>query len=620
MEHLNLIYKGAHSNTLYSCYYDGTNWHGNTTISSQGGNIDPESNYNPAVVVLNNWLYMIYKSATTSELCCAWHDGTKWNGGIEINKMNGSINPLSNANPNAAVYKGMLYITYLDPSSPEIYTASFDGTTWFGNEKIGDQSGGIDPESRYTPAICAYQGNLHIIYTGSWFNNLYSAHFDGINWYGNTEIANQPGGISPKSSYSPGVGVFNNRLYMVYLGSYSRSFYSAYLDGTTWYGNTTIESQPGNLSPKSNYNPSLDVYRGKLYLAYKGSHLSTLYTATFDGTTWVGNTEISSQPGGISPGSNYNPGIAVSAAVPGAQPGWLKTIPDTTPIGDINLPGTHDSAAINGSISTPYACHNNSITQQLEYGIRLLDVRLQISLDKGKYVFYTCHGDIGSPYLNVYQSFPSLMDECKTFLTANTSETILMSLKVDDWSNAGGNEAAAYAALQTLLLKYQVASQAAMPTLGAVRGKIFLYNRMNQDLNLGVPIGWKDNTQGSNANPSAYRSYNIFVQDQYEGLPLIGHNEEKLKPVTDAFGHKQAGNTVFNFASATWYKLRGVYIMDLLLNYIGEKTVAKRPGKFGWLLLDYAFNKYNTGTYGALDIVSIIIASNFSYKRVHENL
>ena len=222
MEHLNLIYKGAHTNTLYSSYFDGTNWHGNTTIASQPGNINPLSNLNPGVVVLNNWLYMIYKSGTNTDLCCAWYDGTKWNGGVSINTMPGGINPQSNNNPNAAVYNGMLYITYLDPSSPEVYTAWFDGTTWAGNKKINDQNGGIDPESKYSPAICSYKGLLYIVYTGAWVSNLYSSVFDGIVWRGNTEISDQPGGISPKSSYSPGIGVFNDRLYIVYLGAAPR--------------------------------------------------------------------------------------------------------------------------------------------------------------------------------------------------------------------------------------------------------------------------------------------------------------------------------------------------------------------------------------------------------------
>jgi hypothetical protein len=53
--------------------------------------------------------------------------------------------------------------------------------------------------------------------------------------------------------------------------------------------------------------------------------------------------------------------------------------------------------------------------------------------------------------------------------------------------------------------------------------------------------------------------------------------------------------------------------MDRLLDYFGSKPAASRPATIGWTLFDYAFNKYNTDTCGALDIITIIIASNFGY-------
>ena len=607
MEHLNLVYKGAHSNSLYTAYFDGSSWHGNTQISSQPGSVDPQSNYNPGVVVFNNWLYLIYKAAGNNDLCCAWHDGTKWNGGIRIGQMLGGISPQSPYSPNVAVFNGLLYITYLAPNASDVYTAWFDGTTWYGNLPISRQDGGISPKSAYNPAVCTYRNRLYIVYPGTFSSDLYFAYFDGIRWFGNAKISSQPGGISPASSYSPGICVYNNRLYIVYLGSFFRDMYTAYFDGSRWHGNTTISSQPGGVSPASNYNPAMDVYRGKLYLAYKGSHSNSLYTAEYDGSAWSGNTTISSQPGGINPGTNYNPGIAVSATIPGVQVDWLERVPDATLIGDINLPGTHDAAAINSSISTPYACHNVSISKQLEYGIRILDVRLKVKKSGSSYRFVTCHGDIG---FNEYQPFPSLMDECKAFLQANAKETIVMSLKVDDWNEQGGNKDAVYTALQNLLSRYPTVVPGSMPTLGSVRGKIVLLNRINNSMSLGVPISWQNNTSGSMADSR----YPIYVQDQYEDLPLVGSVGQKCTLVTTAFQQKNGGNTVLNFASATWYGVFGVYIMGDLLDYFGSQPARGRPARFGWIMFDYAFNKYNTDTYGDLDIVSIVIASNFGYQ------
>lgn len=220
---------------------------------------------------------------------------------------------------------------------------------------------------------------------------------------------------------------------------------------------------------------------------------------------------------------------------------WLSFIPDSIQIGDINLPGTHDSAAINLIIPTPYACHKHSITDQLCGGIRLLDVRLKVNKNDTQYAFATCHGDLGSSTgFNEYQSFPSLLQECKTFLTANGSEMIVMSLKVDDWNGYGFDQDNVLNALYALIYTYPITCSKDMQTLGEVRGRIVLYNRINDDLRFGVPVHWDDNTPGSLAQGSPHRSFGVYVQDQYRGLPTFGASAYKLNLVTSAIDQSKA--------------------------------------------------------------------------------
>lgn len=345
-----------------------------------------------------------------------------------------------------------------------------------------------------------------------------------------------------------------------------------------------------------------------LTIIYKSKVASTLYSAHFDGTIWYGNTKICNQAGNISPESNYNPGTAVSNITPDDQSDWMKGLPDSMLISAINIPGSHDAAAINKEIHTPYACHDLSISEQLERGIRLLDVRIKVYEDGSSYTFYTCHGTIGPD--NAYQSLPSLLDECKVFLHTNPSELIIISLKIDDW-NGTKNKDAAYDELALLLKKYPVETSTKIPNLGSVRGKLFLYNRMNDNLSFGTPISWDNNTPGSYANSSPNRDYRFYVQDQYEDLPYPPE-KEKCKLVVNAFAKKQKGEVVWNFASATKGKLFGVYIMGNLLDYFGQNEAANRPTMFGWILFDYSFNLYNTDTYSTLNIVTIIIDSNFT--------
>lgn len=296
---------------------------------------------------------------------------------------------------------------------------------------------------------------------------------------------------------------------------------------------------------------------------------------------------------------------------------WLKDMPDDRPICDINVPGTHDSAAINRWMSTLYACHRTSITQQLDSGIRLLDIRLKVKVTETGYEFVTCHGDCLSGIgLNEYQSFESALQECRTFLVNHPSEFIAMSLKMDDWNGIKDekDQKAVCAALATFLSNYPVSYGPKMPHLQEVRGKIYLIARTDSKIDTGVPVKWNDNTGGSVLPVDKNRYFWVYVQDQYKDLPVSGPEEAKLRLFTNTIGQKTDGLMVLNFASATSASILGVYIMDLLLAFFGNNTANNRPKKMGWSFFDYETNGFSTDLYGVLNCVQIIVASNFEYR------
>ncbi|HRH48424.1 MAG TPA: hypothetical protein PLP23_06725 [Panacibacter sp.] len=353
-----------------------------------------------------------------------------------------------------------------------------------------------------------------------------------------------------------------------------------------------------------------------------GKNVATLYNS-------IGIVAIPTVPGGevnevfsITGGvSNFNLNPYINTSNSNEQAGWMKTLDDSKLITDINIPGTHDSAAINSSsLHTPYACHYNTISKQLLYGVRLFDVRLSIHDNSGTYTFVTCHSDIGAFGLNEYQSFPSLLDECKTFLTANPSEFIAMSIKVDDWNGIPDSQQnAAYSQLATLLTSYPTFSQPTVPTLSSSRGKIFLMNRMNTDLSLGVPITWPKNTAGS-MSPShsqVNRSFNLYAQDKYENLGSgsVSAERDKYNVFVNAITQATSGQMLINFASGVKRIISGVYIMDYILQYFGLKNASSRPALLGWSLFDYITSNYSTSTYGNINVLQMIISSNFGYSK-----
>lgn len=298
---------------------------------------------------------------------------------------------------------------------------------------------------------------------------------------------------------------------------------------------------------------------------------------------------------------------------------WLSHISDDTLISEINLPGTHDTAAISTRFN-PYACHRFSVTDQLRGGIRLMDVRLKVKKsEEGRYEFTTCHGNLGSGIgLNEFQSFSSLLQEFRSFLEAHGTETVLTSLKIDDWNGYEGDKDNVLNTLSDLLDLYPIIRTESAPKLKEVRGKILLFNRIDENPRLGTPIAWEDNTPGAWAKESRHRRYECYVQDQYKGLPDSGATEEKLEKVISAFTKKSYGKVVWNFASATWYGIFGIYIMSGLLAAFGEKTATERWRHFGWVLFDYPFERYRTDRYGDLDVVAMVIASNHEYREFPE--
>ncbi len=295
---------------------------------------------------------------------------------------------------------------------------------------------------------------------------------------------------------------------------------------------------------------------------------------------------------------------------------WLTSFSDSMLISELNLPGTHDSAAIS-DWRTLHACQNMSITTQLRRGIRVLDVRLKIKKSgEGKYWFQTCHGHFRTWFwetMNEFQSFASLMQECKAFLAENPSEFIAMSLKVDDWNGTERDGRAVLVQLSDFLKDYPMCYITPdLPSLGQVRGKILLFSRIFNDTRYGTPISWEENTKGSYAYPHAQRNYNVYVQDFYRDLTILDPESNKLKLVIETFPRKLPGEILLNYASGNWYG-RGVYVMQRLLGHFGLFDAAERVKTFGWTLFDYAFWKYETDQYGEIDIIRFLISSNFGY-------
>lgn len=276
-------------------------WSGDVRISSLPGNLNPQSLYGPSLAVHRGTLHMVYLGASSSKLYAASYDGKRWQGNTQI-KIPGHDAPASSHAPSLAVFNDTLYMVYRGSSSNTLYVAWNAGRGWAGNTPISIP--GNDPKSQGGPALAAYGQKLYMVYRGEASDTLHRAWYDGNGWHGNEPISTK-GGASLESSHTPAVVPYNDRLYLVYKGgsvdgsSFADSLlYTAYFDGSAWYGNKTISTKNGQ--PESSGAPWCGVLGGELMIMYTGKKSNSIYWTMGDGSMWFGNVPVSEV-------SNINP-------------------------------------------------------------------------------------------------------------------------------------------------------------------------------------------------------------------------------------------------------------------------------------------------------------------------
>ncbi|MFI9587138.1 phosphatidylinositol-specific phospholipase C [Streptomyces sp. NPDC052236] len=143
---------------------------------------------------------------------------------------------------------------------------------------------------------------------------------------------------------------------------------------------------------------------------------------------------------------------------------WMAGAGDSTALARLTIPGTHNSGTRFGGLWTE--CQNTTIADQLNSGIRFLDVRCRVTGDS----FAIHHG---ASYQNLM--FGDVLIACRDFLAAHPSETVLMRVKQEYSEDSD----ATFRRIFDLYLDgkgwrplFRIG--AGLPTLGQARGKVVL--------------------------------------------------------------------------------------------------------------------------------------------------
>ncbi|KAJ8386521.1 hypothetical protein AAFF_G00169910 [Aldrovandia affinis] len=189
---------------------------------------------------------------------------------------------------------------------------------------------------------------------------------------------------------------------------------------------------------------------------------------------------------------------------------WMASIPDSRPLSEVTIPGTHNTMAFYGGALTE--CQSWPLEQQLRAGVRFLDVRVRHA--KGN---LTIHHGV------VYQRahFGQVLEGVAGFLREHPSETVLMRLK-EELSETGD----IYGAVVEYVHRHAhwdlLWHSRLVPTVGQVRGKLIVL----QDF-AGPDLGMR------------YGS--LDIADDWK-VPTLLHLSKKWRSVHEHLSMADAGN------------------------------------------------------------------------------
>jgi 1-phosphatidylinositol phosphodiesterase len=123
--------------------------------------------------------------------------------------------------------------------------------------------------------------------------------------------------------------------------------------------------------------------------------------------------------------AHLTPAYAHAGGRQTCQPCWMKYLKDDVLLGELSIPGTHETMSFYGGDAVE--CQSMALRFQLESGIRVLDIRCAIirSGQNGENSFFNIY------HADIYQreTFDGVLDTVVAFLKGHPSETVLMRVK-----------------------------------------------------------------------------------------------------------------------------------------------------------------------------------------------
>ncbi len=284
---------------------------------------------------------------------------------------------------------------------------------------------------------------------------------------------------------------------------------------------------------------------------------------------------------------------------------WMSNIKDEIFLYDINIPGTHDSGTrytagyVSGIVAS---CQDKSITQQLNSGIRYLDIRLDVDMDVNHagVVCYTSAWTVKKNKLTLTK----VLDKIKSFLNKNPSETVIIQLKPEGTLVKKNKDY--LTELNKILEKYSsnmysdTSNNKSMSelTMGDVRGKFIVVSRNKHPDGAYRYVGWPDNCTLGNSKLGGVKT---LLQDKYEAKT----KSDKIACIKEFYDAVWKEENKYNEFIINFVSCMGPYCPEIIAKQINpefKKYVNDNENqKFGIVLTDVPED----------DLISSIYSTNF---------
>lgn len=228
---------------------------------------------------------------------------------------------------------------------------------------------------------------------------------------------------------------------------------------------------------------------------------------------------------------------------------WMKSYADDTLIVHMNIPGTHDAATWNYSKATQeslepitalngitevdpdnFRCHDKSLVNMLNDGIRAFDLRYAHDVTNTTLVFW--HG-IGLQSQTA--TLDSLLFAFYNWLESHPSEALFLSFQFEGNSIPNSDndlsvQTLLHNALTSPAAKHYIVQTNTLSTLASARGKINLLRRFDLDL---LPSSQTEDLQGLHFSPNDWTVNGRNISLSYSSAPnSIAHIQDYYSPQT----------------------------------------------------------------------------------------